>query len=103
MPPPELSEEQRREALEKAAHARRVRAEVKQLLKMGSLTLTELLDRAEEDELIAGIKVGSVLESIPGTGKVKAKRIMEQHGIASNRRIRGLGARQREALLELFG
>ncbi len=103
MPPPELSEEQRREALEKAAHARRVRAEVKQLLKMGSLTFTELLDRAEEDELIAGIKVGSVLESIPGTGKVKAKRIMEQHGIASNRRIRGLGARQREALLELFG
>lgn len=103
MPPPELSEEQRREALEKAAHARRVRAEVKQLLKMGSLTFTELLDRAEEDDLIAGIKVGSVLESIPGTGKVKAKRIMEQHGIASNRRIRGLGARQREALLELFG
>lgn len=103
MPPPELSEEQRREALEKAAHARRVRAEVKQLLKMGSLTFTELLDRAEEDELIAGIKVGSVLESIPGTGKVKAKRIMEQHGIAPNRRIRGLGVRQREALLELFG
>jgi transposase len=103
MPPPELSEEQRREALEKAAHARRVRAEIKQLLKMGSLTFTELLDRAEEDDLIAGIKVGSVLESIPGTGKVKAKRIMEQHGIASNRRIRGLGARQREELLELFG
>ncbi len=103
MPPPELSEEQRREALEKAAHARRVRAEVKQLLKMGSLTFTELLDRAEEDDLIAGIKVGSVLESIPGTGKVKAKRIMEQHGIAPNRRIRGLGTRQREALLELFG
>ncbi|MDF1597603.1 MAG: integration host factor, actinobacterial type [Acidimicrobiia bacterium] len=103
MAPPELSQEQRKAALEKAAHARKVRAEVKQLLKMGTITFPELLDRANEDDLIAGIKVGSVLESLPGTGKVKAKRIMEQHGIASNRRIRGLGARQRETLLELFG
>ena len=103
MAPPELSQEQRKAALEKAAHARKIRAEVKQLLKMGTLTFPELLDRADEDDLIAGIKVGSVLESLPGTGKVKAKRIMEQHGIASNRRIRGLGTRQRETLLELFG
>jgi hypothetical protein len=103
MAPPELSQEQRKAALEKAAHARKIRAEVKQLLKMGTITLPELLDRADEDDLIAGIKVGSVLESLPGTGKVKAKRIMEQHGIASNRRIRGLGSRQRETLLELFG
>ncbi len=103
MAPPELSQEQRKAALEKAAHARKIRAEVKQLLKMGTITFPELLDRADEDDLIAGIKVGSVLESLPGTGKVKAKRIMEQHGIASNRRIRGLGTRQRETLLELFG
>lgn len=103
MAPPELSDEQRKAALEKAAHARRVRAEVKQLLKMGTITFSELLDRAEEDEIIAGLKVGSVLESIPGMGKVKAKRTMEQHGIAPNRRVRGLGPRQREALLGLFG
>ena len=103
MAPPELSDEQRQAALEKAAHARRVRAEVKHLLKMGTITFPELLERATDDDLIAGIKVGSVLESLPGMGKVKAKRTMEEHGIASNRRIRGLGSRQREILLELFG
>lgn len=102
MAPPELSEEQRKAALEKAAQARRVRAEVKQLLKMGTITFAEFLDRADGDNFIAGLKVGSVLESLPGTGKVKAKRIMEQHGIAPNRRIRGLGSRQRESLLGLF-
>ena len=39
---------------------------------------------------------------MPGTGKVKAKRIMEAHGIADNRRLRGLGERQRAALLAEF-
>jgi hypothetical protein len=103
MAPPVLSAEQRKAALEKAAEARRVRAEVKQLLKMGTITFPELLDQAAEDKVIAGIRVAAVLESLPGTGKVKAKRIMEQHGIATNRRLRGLGTRQREVLLELFG
>ena len=102
MAPPELSDEQRKAALEKAAHARRVRAEAKQLLKMGTITFPELLQRAEDDDLIAGIKVGSVLESIPGMGKVKAKRLLEDLRIADNRRLRGLTERQRTDLLGSF-
>jgi hypothetical protein len=35
-------------------------------------------------------------------GKIKSIRLMEELGIADNRRIRGLGARQRQALLEHF-
>jgi hypothetical protein len=100
--PPELSDEQRAAALEKAAKARRVRAETKELLKTGSLRLSELLERAEDDDILAGMKVNTVLSSMPGTGKVKAKRMMESLGIADNRRIRGLGDRQREALLAEF-
>jgi hypothetical protein len=100
--PPELTAEQRAAALARAAEARRVRAEVKELLKLGSLTFAELLERAEDDDLIGGIKVASVLSSMPGTGKVKAKRMMEALGIADNRRLRGLGARQRAALLDEF-
>ncbi|HEY5685339.1 MAG TPA: integration host factor, actinobacterial type [Acidimicrobiia bacterium] len=102
MQPPELTDEQRAAALARAGEARRVRAEVKELLKLGSLTFGELLERAEEDDLIGGIKVASVLSSMPGTGKVKAKRLMEALGIADNRRLRGLGARQRAALLDEF-
>lgn len=97
-----MSEEQRAAALERAAQARRVRAEVKELLKSGSLDFRGLLARAEEDELIGGIKVSALLASMPGTGKVKAKRLMEELGIADNRRLRGLGDKQRASLLAEF-
>ncbi len=102
MQPPQLSDEQRARALARAAEARRVRAEVKELLKTGSLTFEELLERIETDDLVGGLKVESVLASMPGNGKVKAKRMMEAHGIADNRRLRGLGDKQRAALLAEF-
>lgn len=102
MKPPELSKEQRTAALERAAEARRLRAETKELLKTGTLTLAELLKRASEEELLGGMKVESLLAAMPGTGKVKAKRLMEKYEIADNRRLRGLGDRQRAGLLSEF-
>ena len=45
----------------------------------------------------------SVLESLPRVGKVKARRAMEEIGISKNRHLRGLGSRQRAALLARFG
>jgi hypothetical protein len=100
--PPKLTDEQRKAALAKAAEARRVRAEVKELLKTGSMRISELFERAEEDDLIAGLKVEALVSSMPGTGKIKAKRLMESIGIAENRRIRGLGDNQKEALIAEF-
>jgi S13-like H2TH domain len=100
--PPKLTPEQRAAALERAGEARRVRAEVKELLKTGSLTIKDLFAQAEDDDLIAGLKVESLIAAMPGMGKIKASRLMESLGIADNRRIRGLGDRQREALLEEF-
>jgi ribosomal protein S13 len=61
-----------------------------------------LFARAESDDILAGLKVERVIASMPGTGKIKAKRLMESLGIAENRRIRGLGAKQREALIAEF-
>lgn len=100
--PPQLTDEQRMKALEKAAEARRVRAEAKELLKTGSMTLSELFEKAESEELLEGLKVESLIAAMPGTGKIKAKRLMESIGIADNRRIRGLGTKQKEALLAEF-
>ena len=100
MAPPEITQEQREAALLKAGEVRRVRAETKELLKMGSLNFSELLAKADEDDMYAGMKIASVLPSLPGMGKVKAKRLMEELQIADNRRLRGLGDRQRQALLE---
>ena len=99
---PPMSDDQRADALAKAAAARRQRAEIKALLKTGSLTLDEVLERAETDDIVAGTKVYPLLASMPRMGKIKAKRLMEELGIAENRKIRGLGRRQREDLLAAF-
>jgi ribosomal protein S13 len=70
---------------------------------MGSLSLTELFQLADKDETIGKIKVLALLESLPGVGKVKARRVMDDVGIAETRRVQGLGAQQRARLLEEFG
>lgn len=101
--PPALTPEQRQAALAKAAEARRARAELKERLKMGSLSLSELLAQADGDETIGKMKVLAVLESLPGVGKVKARRTMDEIGIAESRTLKGLGAQQRKALLDAFG
>lgn len=100
---PKLTDEQRKEALAKAAEARKARAELKEKLKRGGTNLKEVLDQAQTDEIIGKTKVSALLEAMPKVGKVKAKEIMEELEIASTRRLRGLGERQRRALLERFG
>ena len=97
---PEQTPEQRQAALEKAAAVRRERAEIKQLLSMGTITFAELLERAEEDDVVAGMKIGTVLPNLPHMGKVTSKRLLEELGIDDAKRIRGLGSRQRASLLE---
>ena len=98
--PPALSPDQRQAALQKAAAARRQRAELKEKLKMGSTTLAELLDQGERDEVVGKMKVIAVLESLPGLGKVKARRLMDLIGISETRRVQGLGVNQKNALLK---
>ncbi len=97
--PPALTPEQRQAALAKAARVRRERAEVKMLLKMNQMSLSDLLTAADGDETLGKMKVISVLEALPGLGKVKARRLMDTVGISESRRIQGLGSNQRQSLL----
>ena len=99
--PPPLTEEQRRQALEKAAIARRRRADLKDQLKSGRTTLKELLGRTD-DEVVGKMKVSTVLESLPGVGRVRARKLMERLDISESRRMRGLGAKQKENPLSAF-
>ena len=99
--PPPLTEEQRRRALEKAAEARRKRAELKEQLKSGRTSLKDLLERTD-DEIVGKMKVANVLESLPGVGRVRARKIMERLDISESRRMRGLGAKQKGNLLDEF-
>ena len=99
---PTLTPEQRAAALEKAAAARKARAELKVRLKSSGARLDEVLADGAQDEVIGKMKVVAVLEAMPGVGKVRAQRIMERLEISPSRRVRGLGAKQREALVREF-
>jgi len=99
---PPLSDEQRQQARHAATEARRRRAEIKQGLRSGASTLAEVLERAEQDDVIAHTKVVDVLKSLPRVGAVRATRVMQRLDIAANRRLRGLGKHQTAALIAEF-
>ena len=101
MPLPILTDEQRKEALAKAAEARKRRAELKGQLKAEKVSLKDVLSR-QGDDVVGKMKVSAVLESLPGVGKVRARKIMERLDISATRRVRGLGAKQKDALLVEF-
>lgn len=103
MPLPSLTPEQRAAALEKAAAARRVRADLKARLKHAGTSLEDVLAQGETDEAIGKMRVSAVLEALPGVGKARAAKIMERLDISPSRRVRGLGANQRARLVAEFG
>lgn len=100
---PVLTQEQRADALARAAQARTRRAEVKVALKSGSMRLSELLDAAQDDEVLGKMKVVSLLQAMPRVGATTASAVMAEVGISSSRRVRGLGAHQRAELIRRFG
>ncbi|MBI3689007.1 MAG: 30S ribosomal protein S13 [Actinobacteria bacterium] len=99
---PPLTPEQRAAALEKAAVARKARAELKERLKRNGTSLAEVLAAGETDDIVGKMRVSAVLEALPGVGKVRAAKIMERLDISPTRRVRGLGAKQRSALTHEF-
>lgn len=97
---PQLTDEQRKAALEKAAKARHERAQLREDIKTGKISLSEVLN--SEDPIATRMKVSALIESLPGYGKAKASKIMDELGISPTRRVKGLGARQREELLAVL-
>lgn len=99
---PQLTAEERAQALEKAKQARAKRAEVREQLKSGEISLADVIAK-KDDEVIGRMKVSTLIETLPGYGKAKAEKIMTELNIADSRRLRGLGQRQQTALLERLG
>lgn len=97
-----LTPQERADALGKAAAARTTRAEAKERLKSGELSVKQLLSSGDTDDAIARMRVVELLEALPGIGRVRAAAIMKQLGIAASRRIRGLGIHQRQALVDFI-
>ena len=96
---PQLTPEERKAALEKAKAARIKRAQIREDLKAGKLTWAQVIDM-KDDEVVGRMKVSTLIETLPGYGKAKAEKLMNELHIAPSRRLRGLGDRQKAALLE---
>jgi len=99
---PELSAAQRAEALAQAAHSRAVRADVRSRVKHRELSVADVVAMAEADPIVAKMRVSALLEALPSIGKTRSQAIMERLAISPTRRLQGLGALQRQALLREF-
>ena len=100
MQAPSITPEMRQAAMEKALASRRKVAQAKQDLRDGKLTFQDVFDM-REDDAIGRIKIIHVLQTLPGIGVTKAEAILKELRIAPTRRVRGVGARQLEGLLEI--
>ena len=100
--PPQLTPEQRQQALLKAAISRKRRAEVKFKIKNGEFSVDTVLEIAKTEEAVAKMRVKELLESLSGVGKVRAQSLMERLNISPTRRIQGLGRLQIKQLREEF-
>ena len=102
-PLPVITSEQRDAVIEKARAVRTEMAEVRVHLASASLSLAEALSNKNPDSAVNRLYVVKLLESLPGVGKVRARRAMSDIGIAEKRRVSELGANHRAALLKEFG
>ena len=99
---PQLTPEQLQAARAAATEARRRRADLKRKVRSGELSLTQALEYACDDEILAHVKVVDLLKALPRVGEKRAAVVMERLDIASNRRIRGLGRHQLAGLRAEF-
>ena len=95
---PKMTDEQRAEALKKAAETRARRAEVKQQIKDSKLSAAKAFEKTD-DSAVGKMRVKQFIASFPGYGKAKTEALMAEIGIDEKRRLAGLGERQRDALI----
>jgi hypothetical protein len=98
---PQLSAEDRAAALARAAEARAHRREVREALSEGRLSVGDVL--SSEDPFDRKMRVSALISAMPGYGPKRAAKLMRDCAISEERRVGGLGVRQREALLAKLG
>ncbi len=99
MAAPKMTPEQRAKALEKARVVRAERSEMLTKISAGITAPDKVLAKAKKDPVIGRTKVKNFINAIPGYGKVKTEKLMEELGIPEERRLQGLGSKQKENLL----
>lgn len=102
-PSPVITNKQREAVIEKARTLRVEMADVRGRLASASLSLTESLRTADPEAAVNRLYVVKLLESLPGVGKIQARRVMSEIGIAEKCLVVELGVDQRAALMTRFG
>ena len=83
----------------KAAEVRGQRDGLKAGINSGEMLLGEVLGKADADEGIADIKLLSLVDCIPGLGKVRGRRLLGDLGWAETVKLGELGSKQQGELL----
>ena len=94
--PPQLSHQSRVEASAVAVANRRARAEVKDRISNGEISIFDAIN--DPRLAIQKMRVADLLEATPGVGKRRTFLLMSKLGISLTRRIGGLGPNQVKSL-----
>jgi guanylate kinase len=94
----EITDDQRREYLEKAKAARKQLAEIRRKMKWMEVEPLAVLDDPEAQRM----RLRYFIASLPGVGKTKTEQILEELGIDEKRRLGSLGCRQRDKIVKLL-
>ena len=95
---PERTVQQRLEALQRANLIRTQRAQLKDSLKRGEVSIHEVL--REPPEFLYTAKVFDVLMALPKFGLVRTNRVLERCRVSTSKTVVGLTPRQRRELVD---
>ncbi|MDR0435501.1 MAG: 30S ribosomal protein S13 [Propionibacteriaceae bacterium] len=99
---PKLTPEQLQAARQAATVARQERAALKDDIRSGKLSISQALAKAAKSEVLSRVRVLDLVKTQPRIGDKRALEVLKRLGIAENRRIRGLGKHQLDALIAEF-
>jgi len=100
---PEISREKKEKSLEKARLVKFKRSEIKKLLKKDFLNIKELISKDSVFyEYTANMKIIDIIVALPGTGIVKARKILKMLNISEKKTLAGLGSNQIKSFKDFF-
>lgn len=97
---PERTHQQRMEALRRANDIRSERASLKESLRSGDVSITDVL--LDPPACVLTAKVLDLILAAPKYGRIKANRVIERCRVSPSKTISGLTPRQRKELVDML-
>jgi hypothetical protein len=98
-----LSSTTTRQSDEILARATKLRHDIDALVAAvaaGSLTLAQVFERSISDTVYGFVYLVKVAEALPGIGKVRARRVLEEHGLGERTRVSEVASSMRDGLVK---